>query len=102
VPTTTVSVVDLVADLEREVTGEEVNNALKTAAEGPLKGILGFCDEPLVSIDFKQNPHSSIVDSLSTMVLQGSMVKVLSWYDNEWGYSCRTADLAALIGRKGL
>ena len=102
VPTTTVSVVDLVADLEREVTGEEVNNALKTAAEGPLKGILGFCDEPLVSIDFKQNPHSSIVDSLSTMVLQGSMVKVLSWYDNEWGYSCRAADLAALIGRKGL
>ena len=102
VPTTTVSVVDFVADLEREVTGEEINNALKIAAEGPLKGILEFCDEPLVSIDFKQNSHSSIVDSLSTMVLQGNMAKVLSWYDNEWGYSCRAADLAALIGKKGL
>ncbi len=102
IPTTTVSVVDFVADLEREVTGEEVNSALKTAAAGPLKGILEFCDEPLVSIDFKQNTHSSIVDSLSTMVLEGSMVKVLSWYDNEWGYSCRTADLATLIGKKGL
>ncbi len=102
VPTTTVSVVDLVADLEREVIAEDVNNALRAAATGPMKGILGFCNEPLVSIDFKQNPHSSIVDSLSTMVLGGSMVKVLSWYDNEWGYSCRAADLAALMGRKGL
>ncbi len=102
VPTTTVSVVDFVADLEREVTGEEVNNALKTAAEGPLKGILGFCEEPLVSIDFKHNSLSSIVDAMSTMVLGGSMVKVISWYDNEWGYSCRAADLAAMIARKGL
>ena len=102
VPTTTVSVVDFVADLEREVTGEEINSALRTAAEGPLKGILDCCEEPLVSIDFKHNPNSSIVDTMSTMVLDGSMVKVLSWYDNEWGYSCRTADLAAMIARKGL
>ncbi|MFO8102063.1 MAG: type I glyceraldehyde-3-phosphate dehydrogenase [Dehalococcoidia bacterium] len=102
VPTTTVSVVDFVADLEREVTGEEINSALKTAAEGPMKGILAFCEEPLVSIDFKHNPNSSIVDAMSTMVLDGRMVKVLSWYDNEWGYSCRAADLAAMLARKGL
>ena len=102
VPVPTVSVVDFVADLEQETTAEQVNTALRTAAEGPLKGILGFCDEPLVSIDFKQNPHSSIVDAMSTMVLDGDMVKVLAWYDNEWGYSCRAADLTALIARKGL
>ncbi|HAZ31268.1 MAG TPA: type I glyceraldehyde-3-phosphate dehydrogenase, partial [Dehalococcoidia bacterium] len=72
------------------------------AAEGPLKGILEFCDEPLVSIDFKGNPASSIVDGLSTIVIGGNMVKVLSWYDNEWGYSCRTADIAAYIAKKGL
>jgi len=102
VPTSTVSLVDFVADLGREVTVEEVNNALKSAAEGKLKGILEFCDEPLVSIDFKANPASSIVDGLSTMVIAGNMVKVLSWYDNEWGYSCRAADLAAYITQKGL
>ncbi|MBT9163837.1 MAG: Glyceraldehyde-3-phosphate dehydrogenase [Chloroflexi bacterium] len=102
VPTSTVSLVDFVADLEREVTIEEVNTALRAAAEGPLRGILEFCDEPLVSIDFKGNPASSIVDGLSTIVIGGSMVKVLSWYDNEWGYSCRTADIAAYMARKGL
>ncbi|MFO8010474.1 MAG: type I glyceraldehyde-3-phosphate dehydrogenase [Dehalococcoidia bacterium] len=101
VPTTTVSVVDFVADLEREATAEEVNSALKTASQGPLEGILGFCEDPLVSIDFKQNPHSSIVDAPTTMVIGSSMVKVVSWYDNEWGYSCRVGDLATLIGKKG-
>ncbi|MCL0089450.1 type I glyceraldehyde-3-phosphate dehydrogenase [Dehalococcoidia bacterium] len=102
VPVSTVSLVDFVADLEREVTIEEVNSALRTAAEGPLKGILEFCDEPLVSIDFKGNPASSIVDGLSTIVIGGNMVKVLSWYDNEWGYSCRTGDIAAYMAKKGL
>ena len=102
VPVSTVSLVDFVADLEREVTVEEVNNALRAAAQGPLKGILEFCDEPLVSIDFKGNPSSSIVDGLSTMVIGGNMVKVLSWYDNEWGYSCRTGDLAAYMAKIGL
>ncbi len=101
VPTTTVSVVDFVADLEREATAEEVNSALNTASQGPLKGILGFCEDPLVSIDFKQNPHSSIVDAPTTMVIGSSMVKVISWYDNEWGYSCRVGDLATFIGKKG-
>jgi glyceraldehyde 3-phosphate dehydrogenase len=102
IPTSTVSLVDFVADLEREVTIEKVNTALRAAAEGPLKGILEFCDEPLVSIDFKGNPASSIVDGLSTMVIGGNMVKVLSWYDNEWGYSCRTGDIVAYIAKKGL
>lgn len=102
VPTSTVSVVDFVADLERETTVEEVNKALQKAAQGPLKGILEFCDEPLVSIDFKGNPASSSVDGLSTMVIGGNMVKVLSWYDNEWGYSCRAVDLAAYMVTKGL
>ncbi|MCL0097185.1 type I glyceraldehyde-3-phosphate dehydrogenase [Dehalococcoidia bacterium] len=102
VPVSTVSLVDFVADLEREVTIEEVNSALRAAAEGPLKGILEFCDEPLVSIDFKGNPASSIVDGLSTIVIGGNMVKVLSWYDNEWGYSCRTGDIAAYMAKKGL
>jgi len=102
VPTSTVSVVDFVADLNRDVTVEEVNNALRTAAEKSLKGILEFCTEELVSIDFKGNPASSIVDALSTMVIGGNMVKVLSWYDNEWAYSCRVADLAAYMAKKGL
>lgn len=102
VPTTTVSVVDLVADLEKEVTSEEVNEAFRSAANGPLKGILSFCEEPLVSVDFKENPASSIVDTLSTIVISGKMIKVISWYDNEWGYSCRVGDLAALMVRKGL
>jgi len=102
VPVSTVSVVDLVADLNKEVTVEQVNQAFKAAAEGPLAGILEYCDEELVSMDFKGNPASSIFDAPSTMVIAGNMVKVLSWYDNEWGYSCRLADLAAYVATKGL
>jgi glyceraldehyde 3-phosphate dehydrogenase len=99
VPTPTVSIVDFVADVEKTTSVEEVNAAFKAAAEGPMKGILGFTTEPLVSMDFKGDTRSSIVDGLSTMVTQGTMVKVVAWYDNEWGYSCRTADLAALIAK---
>ena len=102
VPTTSVSVVDLVVDLKKSATADEVNKALKKAAEGPLKGILGYCEEELVSIDFKGNPTSSIVDAPSTMVIAGNMVKVVAWYDNEWAYSCRVADLVAFIAKKGL
>ncbi len=102
VPTPTGSVVDFVADLNRDVTVEQVNQAFQAAAEGPLTGILEYCQEPLVSMDFKGNPASSIFDALSTMVIGGNMVKVLAWYDNEWGYSCRLADLAAYIVDKGL
>ena len=102
VPTATVSVIDLVADLGRKVTVEEVNGAFKEAAQGPLKGILEYADEPLVSSDFIGNTHSCIYDSLATMVMDGDMVKVLGWYDNEWGYSCRTADLAAFLVDRGL
>ena len=102
VPTVTVSVVDFVADLAKEVTVEQVNQAFQRAAEGPLSGILEYCQEELVSIDFKGNPASSIVDAPGTMVIAGNMVKVLSWYDNEWGYSCRLADLAAFVASKGL
>jgi glyceraldehyde 3-phosphate dehydrogenase len=102
VPTPTGSIVDFVADLNQEVTVDQVNQAFQTAAEGPLKGILEYCTEPLVSMDFKGNPASSIFDAPSTMVIEGSMVKVLAWYDNEWGYSCRLADLAAYITEKGL
>jgi len=102
VPTPTVSVVDFVADLAREATVEEVNGAFKKAAAGPLKGILEYEEDPLVSLDFKGNPASSIFDPALTMVIDGSMVKVLSWYDNEWGYSCRTADLCSLMVKKGL
>jgi len=102
VPVATVSVVDLVADLNKEVTVEQVNQVFKAAAEGPLKGILEYCQEPLVSMDFRGNPASAIVDALSTMVIAGNMVKVLAWYDNEWGYSCRLGDLAAFVADKGL
>ena len=102
VPTTTVSICDFVADLNREATAEEINQAFKTAAEGRLKGILEYCEEPLVSIDFKGNPASSIVDAANTLVIGGSMVKVLAWYDNEWGYSNRLIDLIAFIVSKGL
>ena len=93
VPTPNVSVVDLVAEVSKEVTVEEVNGALKKAAEGPMKGILQYSEEPLVSIDLNGNNHSAIVDSKLTMVLEGRMVKVLAWYDNEWGYSSRLRDL---------
>jgi glyceraldehyde 3-phosphate dehydrogenase len=102
VPTSIVSLVDFVADLSREVSAEEVNNAFRKAADGDLKGVLEYCDEPLVSSDFKGNPASAIFDALSTMVIDSNMIKVLAWYDNEWGYSCRLADLAAYIVGKGL
>jgi glyceraldehyde 3-phosphate dehydrogenase len=102
VPTSTVSVCDFVADLEREVTVEEVNGAFEAASAGPLKGILEYEEGPLVSIDFKGHPASSIVDALSTMVMDGDMVKVMAWYDNEWGYACRTADLCAMLVERGL
>jgi glyceraldehyde 3-phosphate dehydrogenase len=102
VPTATVSIVDFVADLNREATVEEVNDAFRKAAERELKGIVEYCDEPLVSSDFKGNPASAIFDALSTMVIDGNFVKVLAWYDNEWGYSCRLADLASYIANKGL
>jgi glyceraldehyde 3-phosphate dehydrogenase len=93
VPTPNVSVVDLVALLDRKATSEEVNAALKAAADGPLKGIMEFVTEPLVSIDFRGNPHSSIIDAAYTKVMDGDFVKVLAWYDNEWGYSSRCVDL---------
>lgn len=99
VPTPTVSVVDVVFELERETTTEELNEALKAAADDIS---LGFSEEPLVSIDYKQDPRSSIVDGLSTMVIDGNMAKVLSWYDNEWGYSNRVIDLVKFIGEKGI
>ena len=102
VPTSTVSVTDFVADLEAEVSVEQVNEAFRSAAAGGLEGILRYCDEPLVSSDFKGDPHSCIFDAPSTIVMEGNMVKVLGWYDNEWGYSCRTADLCAFMVDKGL
>jgi glyceraldehyde 3-phosphate dehydrogenase len=102
VPTPTVSIVDFVAVLEKDATVEEVNAAFKAAAEGPMKGILGFSAEPLVSMDYKGDPRSSIVDGLSTMMIAGNMVKVVAWYDNEWAYSVRVCDLAKLMADKGL
>lgn len=102
VPTPNVSLVDLVAELDKDVTAEEVNAALKAASEGDLKGILDYSDEPLVSGDYNGNPASSTIDALSTMVMEGSMVKVISWYDNESGYSHRVIDLATYIASKGL
>ena len=102
VPTPNVSLTDLVAEMEKPVTADEVNAALKAAADGPLKGILEYCDEPLVSKDFNGNAHSCIVDAMSTMVVDGTQLKVIGWYDNEWGYSNRVIDLIAYIGKKGL
>jgi glyceraldehyde 3-phosphate dehydrogenase len=102
VPVPTVSMCDFVADLDKEATAEQINQAFQAAAKDKLKSILEYCDKPLVSTDFKGNPASSIFDALSTMVLAGNMVKVLSWYDNEWGYSCRLADLIIYILGKGL
>jgi glyceraldehyde 3-phosphate dehydrogenase len=102
VPTPNVSLVDVVIDVEKETSSEEVNRALKDAANGSLKGILAFCEEPLVSADFKGNSNSSIVDAEYTKVIGGHMIKVLSWYDNEWGYSCRVRDLIKYIAQKGL
>lgn len=100
VPTPTVSVTDLVCEVKKETTAEEVNAALKKAAEGELKGIMAFSDEPLVSMDYRGDAHSSIVDGLSTMVIGGNMVKVVSWYDNEWGYSNRIVDLVNYVAER--
>ena len=102
VPTITGSITDFVATVSRDVTVDEINAAYQEAADGKMKGIVEYSDEPLVSSDFKGNSHSCIIDGLSTMVMQGRMVKVMGWYDNEWGYSCRTADLCALIADKGI
>ncbi|HAW72018.1 MAG TPA: type I glyceraldehyde-3-phosphate dehydrogenase [Firmicutes bacterium] len=102
VPTPNVSVVDLVAEVSKEVTVEEVNRALKEAAQGEMKGILGYSEEPLVSRDYNGNQNSSTVDSLLTMVMEGNMVKVVAWYDNEWGYSCRIIDLITYMAERGL
>jgi glyceraldehyde 3-phosphate dehydrogenase (phosphorylating) len=98
VPTPNVSLVDLVAELEKKATEADVNAAMQKAAAGPLKGVLYYCEEPLVSIDFNGNPHSSIFDSQLTKVIDGNFVKVLSWYDNEWGFSKRMGDVTRLIG----
>ncbi len=102
VPTPTVSIVDVVLEVEKSTSAEEINAAIKAAAEGPMKGILGYSDEPLVSMDYKGDPRSSIVDGLCTMVTGGNMVKVVTWYDNEWAYSVRVCDLAKLMADKGL
>ena len=102
VPVPTVSVVDLVAEVSRKTSAEDVNAALKAAANGKLKGILEYCDLELVSVDFKGNQHSSIVDALSTKVIGDNLVKVLAWYDNEWGFSCRMRDLVLMMAEKGL
>ena len=99
VPTPNVSLVDLVVETEKTTSVEEVNAALKTAANGSLKGILDFCETPLVSIDFNGNPASSSVDAATTSVIAGNMVKVMSWYDNEWGYSNRIVDLVKLMAK---
>src|SRR5690606_12069792 len=102
VPTPNVSLVDLVVELDKEVTAEEINAALKAASEGNLKGILNYSEEPLVSSDYNGNPASSTIDALSTMVMEGNMAKVISWYDNESGYSHRVVDLVDYIASKGL
>jgi len=102
VPTPNVSLVDVVMNVEKETSTEEVNRVLKAAANGPLKGILAFSEEPLVSIDFKGNSNSSIVDADNTKVIGGTCIKILSWYDNEWGYSCRVRDLVRFVAAKGM
>jgi glyceraldehyde 3-phosphate dehydrogenase len=102
VPTANVSVVDLVAELKKKTTANDINAAFRKAAAGPLKGILAVEDAPLVSIDFRKNSHSSIVDSAYTKVMDGDFAKVMSWYDNEWGYSSRCVDLALALAKKGL
>jgi glyceraldehyde 3-phosphate dehydrogenase len=102
VPTPTVSIIDFVCDVKKEVDKAKVNAAFEEAAAGPLKGIMEYCKEELVSMDFKGNPHSSIIDGPGTMVIGGNMIKILAWYDNEWGYSCRLGDLAVYLASKGL
>ena len=100
VPTSNVSLVDLVVDLEQDVTVDDINNAFKDAANGSLQNIIQYTEEPLVSVDFNTNPHSAIIDGLSTMVIGDKKVKVLAWYDNEWGYSCRVVDLTKLVAKE--
>lgn len=100
VPTPNVSLVDLVVDLKQDVSVDDINQAFLTASKGSLNGIIDFTTEPLVSVDFNTNPHSAIIDGLSTMVIGGNKIKVLAWYDNEWGYSCRVVDLATKIASK--
>ena len=102
VPVSTGSIIDLTATLSVDASVEEINAAFKAAAEGPLQGILQYCEEPLVSSDFKEDPHSCSIDASITMSLGGNMVKVMGWYDNEWGYSCRTSDLCAFLVARGL
>jgi glyceraldehyde 3-phosphate dehydrogenase len=102
VPTPDVSAVDFVAILSKDATTEQVNAALKAAAEGPLKGILAYTEDPVVSSDLLHNPNSSIVDAQMSKVLGGNLCKVLAWYDNEWGYSCRVVDLVGFLAKKGL
>ncbi len=102
VPTPNVSLVDVVINVEKSTSTEEVNRVLKDAANGELKGILAFSEEPLVSIDFKGNPNSSIIDAENTKVIDGTCIKILSWYDNEWGYSCRVRDLVKYVAGKGM
>ena len=99
VPTANVSVVDLVAELDKTASAEAVNQAMQAAAEGPLKGVLQYCQEELVSVDFNGNPHSSIFDAALTKVMDNNFVKVLSWYDNEWGFSNRMRDVSLYIGQ---
>ena len=100
VPVPNVSIVDLTALLEKETTADEINSAFKAAAEGSLKGILGYTEEQLVSVDFNHSPYSATIDAPSTMVVGGNLAKVLAWYDNEWGFSCRMVELIELIGKK--
>ncbi len=102
VPTPTGSVTDFVANLDEDASVDDINAAYKKAASGAMNGILAYSDEPLVSRDYVRDPHSAIIDGLSTMSMGGNLVKVVGWYDNEWGYSCRTADLAAFLAAKGL
>ncbi len=102
VPTPNVSLVDVVINVEKETSTEEVNKVLKDAANEELRGIMAFCEEPLVSIDFRGNSNSSIIDSENTKVMDGKTMKILSWYDNEWGYSCRVRDLVKFVASKGL
>ena len=102
VPTITVSVVDLVCNVAKATSVDEVNAAMKAASEGPMKGVLDYCDEPLVSVDFRRDSHSSILDSAYTKVIGGKLVKTMAWYDNEWGYSCRCVDFFRLMAEKGL
>jgi glyceraldehyde 3-phosphate dehydrogenase len=102
VPTPTVSVVDLVVNTQKNISVESVNDAFRAAEAGPMKGILGVCDEELVSVDYKGDSRSSIVDSKLTLAMGDKLLKVVSWYDNEWGYSCRVADLINYIAGKGL